>query len=209
MEGRLKFEEAKPEMKIDDDPFEVNSSFVEPCCFGVNMAGYTSFEFDTSLGNFEENIRQVFPGVGEGLLDFLMQQKLKDRDVSLCPRCNGLEDLLVLDSLGTMISQVIEISEEDVNHVTICISSFDQILNSPPLEYPCYVTNRGNRGRGRDRGFSHRYFWGRVRFHSQNAKSSSTAEASPSENKDKGAKTSALHRVVFRENQGKRKRDCC
>ncbi|MED6199753.1 hypothetical protein PIB30_078854 [Stylosanthes scabra] len=85
MEGRLKFEETKPEMKIDTDPFEVNSSFVEPYCFGVNMAGFTSFEFNTSLGNFEENIRQVFPGIGEGLLDFLMQQKLKDRDVSLCP----------------------------------------------------------------------------------------------------------------------------
>ncbi|MED6191141.1 hypothetical protein PIB30_113240, partial [Stylosanthes scabra] len=85
MEGRLKFEDTKPEMKIDADPFEVNSSFVEPCCFGINMTGFTSFEFDTSLGNFEENIQQVFPGVGESLLDFLMQQKLKDRDVSLCP----------------------------------------------------------------------------------------------------------------------------
>ncbi|MED6166889.1 hypothetical protein PIB30_113750, partial [Stylosanthes scabra] len=56
------------------------------------MTGFTSFEFDTSLGNFEENIRQVFPGVGESLLDFLMQQKLKDRDVSLCPRCNAVFD---------------------------------------------------------------------------------------------------------------------
>ncbi|MED6137616.1 hypothetical protein PIB30_066654 [Stylosanthes scabra] len=82
----------EPEMKIDPDPFEVNSSFVEPCCFGINMAGFTSFEFDTSLGNFEENIRQVFPGVGESLLYFLMQQKLKDRDVSLCPRCNAVFD---------------------------------------------------------------------------------------------------------------------
>ncbi|MED6150465.1 hypothetical protein PIB30_072578 [Stylosanthes scabra] len=56
------------------------------------MVGFHSFEFDTSLGNFEQNIRQVFPGVGEGLLDFLMQQKLKDRDVSLCPKCNAVFD---------------------------------------------------------------------------------------------------------------------
>ncbi|MED6193152.1 hypothetical protein PIB30_016454 [Stylosanthes scabra] len=60
MEGHLKFEETKADMKVDTEPFE--------------------------------NIRQVFPGVGEGLLDFLMQQKLKDRDVSLCPRCNAVFD---------------------------------------------------------------------------------------------------------------------
>ncbi|MED6212640.1 hypothetical protein PIB30_085418 [Stylosanthes scabra] len=77
-EGRLKFEESKTEMKVDSDPFEVNSNFVEPCCFEAHMVGFHSFEFDTSLGNFKQNIHQVFPGVGEGLLDFLMQQKLKD-----------------------------------------------------------------------------------------------------------------------------------
>ncbi|MED6159222.1 hypothetical protein PIB30_040338 [Stylosanthes scabra] len=59
MEGRLKFEEAKTEMKVDSDPFEVNSNFVEPCCFEVHMVGFHSFEFDTSLGHFEQNIRQT------------------------------------------------------------------------------------------------------------------------------------------------------
>ncbi|RYR54431.1 hypothetical protein Ahy_A06g029709 [Arachis hypogaea] len=29
---------------------------------------------------------------GDGLLDFLVQQKIKDRDVSLCPRCNAVFD---------------------------------------------------------------------------------------------------------------------
>ncbi|RYR66159.1 hypothetical protein Ahy_A03g012109 [Arachis hypogaea] len=30
---------------------------------------------------------------GDGLLDFLVQQKIKDRDVSLCPRCNVVFDV--------------------------------------------------------------------------------------------------------------------
>ncbi|RYR34438.1 hypothetical protein Ahy_A10g049310 [Arachis hypogaea] len=32
------------------------------------------------------------PKTGDGLLDFLFQQKIKDRDVSLCPRCNAVFD---------------------------------------------------------------------------------------------------------------------
>ncbi|MED6175540.1 hypothetical protein PIB30_079331 [Stylosanthes scabra] len=52
-------------------------------------------------------------------------------------------------------------------------------------DFPACRNLRGrSRGRGGGRGFSH---------------------ASPSENKDKGAKTSALHRVVFPETQGKGK----
>ncbi|RYR05633.1 hypothetical protein Ahy_B06g085471 [Arachis hypogaea] len=53
---------------------------------------FTSFEIDTTLGDFEANVRQVYPGVGDDLLDFLMHQKLKDRDMSLCPRCNVVFD---------------------------------------------------------------------------------------------------------------------
>ncbi|MED6221396.1 hypothetical protein PIB30_054246 [Stylosanthes scabra] len=78
MQGRLKFEESKPEMKFDSDPFEVNSSYVEPCCFGVNMVGFASFEFDTSLGDFEKNIRQVFLGVGEGCSSFEKEKMKKE-----------------------------------------------------------------------------------------------------------------------------------
>ncbi|MED6191506.1 hypothetical protein PIB30_000603 [Stylosanthes scabra] len=69
MEGRLKFEETKADMKIDTEPFEINSSYVEPFCLGIHMAGFTSFKFDTSLGNFEQNIRQVFPGVAAALFE--------------------------------------------------------------------------------------------------------------------------------------------
>ncbi|MED6122974.1 hypothetical protein PIB30_044948 [Stylosanthes scabra] len=90
MEGRLKFDDSKPEMRVDTDPFEVNSSFAEPEFLGVNMVGFHSYEFDTALGDFETNVRQVFHGVGEGLLDFMMQQKLKDRDVSMWPHCNAV-----------------------------------------------------------------------------------------------------------------------
>ncbi|MED6195602.1 hypothetical protein PIB30_039475 [Stylosanthes scabra] len=86
MEGRLKFNDSKLDMKVDSDLFEVNSSYVEFGFLGVHMVGFHSFEFDTALGNFKTNVRQVVPRVGEGLLDFLMQQKLKDRDVSMCPR---------------------------------------------------------------------------------------------------------------------------
>ncbi|MED6155967.1 hypothetical protein PIB30_010312 [Stylosanthes scabra] len=143
MEGRLKFEEPKTEMKVDTEPFEVNSSFSEPELFGVNvvgfqftesdiievhpvvvepeileantliwdhfhidhpdqpepkilgvnmaglslgsiedhfclepgflsinMAGFHSLEFDTALGDFEADVRKVFPGgklIGSGL----------------------------------------------------------------------------------------------------------------------------------------------
>ncbi|MED6115522.1 hypothetical protein PIB30_091479 [Stylosanthes scabra] len=93
MEGRLKFDDSKPEMRVDTDPFEVNSSYAKPELLGVNMVGFHSFEFDTALGDFEANVRQVILGVGKGLLDFLMQQKLKDRDVSMCPCCNAVFDV--------------------------------------------------------------------------------------------------------------------
>ncbi|MED6162541.1 hypothetical protein PIB30_071436, partial [Stylosanthes scabra] len=56
------------------------------------MVGFHSVEFDTALGEFETDVRKVFPGVGEGLLDFLIQQKLMDRDVSMCPQCNSVFD---------------------------------------------------------------------------------------------------------------------
>ncbi|XP_057730542.1 uncharacterized protein LOC130945864 [Arachis stenosperma] len=36
MEGRLKFDDGKKEMKVDVDPFDANASFVEPC-FGVML----------------------------------------------------------------------------------------------------------------------------------------------------------------------------
>ncbi|XP_016168708.1 uncharacterized protein LOC107611275 [Arachis ipaensis] len=86
MEGGLKFDDGKEEMKVDVDPFDVDASFVEPC-FGVNMVGM-SYDFDVALDDFESQVRTVYPRAGDSLLDFLVQQKIKDRDVSLCPRCN-------------------------------------------------------------------------------------------------------------------------
>ena len=78
-------------MKVDSDPFNAEASYAEPY-FEINMAGL-SYEFDVALGEFESQVRAVYPGVGDGLLDFLMQQKIKNRDVSLCPRCNVIFDV--------------------------------------------------------------------------------------------------------------------
>ncbi|RYR16120.1 hypothetical protein Ahy_B04g073069 isoform A [Arachis hypogaea] len=83
MEGRLKFDDGKKEMKFDSDPFDSGANFSEPY-FGVNMVRMY-YDFDVALGSFESDVRSVYPGAGDGLLDFLVQQKLKDRDVSLCP----------------------------------------------------------------------------------------------------------------------------
>ncbi|RYR26745.1 hypothetical protein Ahy_B02g061050 [Arachis hypogaea] len=87
MEGRLKFEDGKKEMKVDVDPFEVDASCVEPC-LEVNMVGI-SYDFDVALDDFESQVRSVYPRTGDGLLDFLVQQKI---NVSLCPRCNAVFD---------------------------------------------------------------------------------------------------------------------
>ncbi|RYR13878.1 hypothetical protein Ahy_B04g070646 isoform B [Arachis hypogaea] len=51
MEGRLKFDDGKKEMKVDVDPFEVDASYVEPC-FRVNMVGM-SYDFNLALDDFE------------------------------------------------------------------------------------------------------------------------------------------------------------
>ncbi|RYR05321.1 hypothetical protein Ahy_B06g085192 [Arachis hypogaea] len=77
-------------LKLIIDPFDAGVNFAEPF-LGINMVGF-SYEFDTALGNFKTNVRVVYLGVGEGLLDILMQQKLKDQDVSLCPRFNVVFD---------------------------------------------------------------------------------------------------------------------
>ncbi|RYR13882.1 hypothetical protein Ahy_B04g070646 isoform E [Arachis hypogaea] len=90
MEGRLKFDDGKKEMKVDVDPFEVDASYVEPC-FRVNMVGM-SYDFNLALDDFESQVRSVYPSTWDGLLDFLVQQKIKDRDVSLCSWCNAVFD---------------------------------------------------------------------------------------------------------------------
>ena len=59
MEGRLKFDDGKKEIKVDVDPFEADASFVEPC-FGVNMVGM-SYDFDVALDDFESQVRSVYP----------------------------------------------------------------------------------------------------------------------------------------------------
>ncbi|RYR28421.1 hypothetical protein Ahy_B01g052542 [Arachis hypogaea] len=70
MEGRLKFDDGKKEMKVNTDLFNADASFVEPC-FGVNMVGM-SYDFDVALDDFESQVRSVYPRAGDGLLDFLV-----------------------------------------------------------------------------------------------------------------------------------------
>ncbi|RYR77514.1 hypothetical protein Ahy_A01g002001 [Arachis hypogaea] len=84
------FDDGKKEMKVDVDPFEIDASCVEPC-LGVNMVGM-SYDFDMALDDFVSQVRSVYHRIGDGLLDFLVQQKIKDRDVSLCPWCNAVFD---------------------------------------------------------------------------------------------------------------------
>ncbi|RYR59592.1 hypothetical protein Ahy_A05g025493 [Arachis hypogaea] len=54
----------------------------------VNMVSM-SYDFDVALDDFESQVWSVYPRAGDGLLDFL----IKDRDVSLCPRCNTIFDV--------------------------------------------------------------------------------------------------------------------
>ncbi|RYQ96714.1 hypothetical protein Ahy_B08g092567 [Arachis hypogaea] len=51
-----------------------------------------SYDFDEALDDFESQVRSIYPQAGDSLLDFLVQQKIKDRDMSLCPRCNFVFD---------------------------------------------------------------------------------------------------------------------
>ncbi|RYR26166.1 hypothetical protein Ahy_B02g060333 isoform B [Arachis hypogaea] len=128
MEGRLKFDDGKKEMKVDVDPFEADAIFVEPC-FGVNM------------------VRSVYPRAGDGLLDFLFQQKIKDRDVSLCPRLWCPVDL--------------ELSGVPETGCSILIQSTVGTSGTSSNQYPYY--------RGRARGYP-RGRGGRKNFN-QNKKS--------------------------------------
>ncbi|RYR31390.1 hypothetical protein Ahy_B01g056201 [Arachis hypogaea] len=53
------------------------------------------FETEVDLAELKKGppyVRPVYPRTGDGLLDFLVQQKIKDRDISLCPRCNTVFD---------------------------------------------------------------------------------------------------------------------
>ncbi|RYR26837.1 hypothetical protein Ahy_B02g061149 [Arachis hypogaea] len=56
-----------------------------------------NFETDVDLAELKKGppysqVKPVYFRAGNGLLDFLVQQKIKDRDVSLCPRCNVVFD---------------------------------------------------------------------------------------------------------------------
>ncbi|XP_072054313.1 uncharacterized protein [Arachis hypogaea] len=76
MEGRLKFDDGKKEMKVDVDPFETDASYVEPC-FGVNMVGM-SYDFDVVLDDFESQVRSVYPRIGDAVAIFENERMKKE-----------------------------------------------------------------------------------------------------------------------------------
>ncbi|RYR21623.1 hypothetical protein Ahy_B03g066930 [Arachis hypogaea] len=76
IEGRLKFDDGKKEMKVDTNPFDVDASFIEPC-FGVNMVGM-SYDFDVALDDFESQVRSVYPGQGMASAIFEKERMKKE-----------------------------------------------------------------------------------------------------------------------------------
>ncbi|RYR42812.1 hypothetical protein Ahy_A08g039252 [Arachis hypogaea] len=49
-------------------------------------------EFDLETEVDLAELKKVYPRAGDGLLDFLVQQKIKDQDVSFYPLCNVVFD---------------------------------------------------------------------------------------------------------------------
>src|ERR1044072_8871668 len=44
------------------------------------------------LQEYDQKMEEVFPNVGEDLVDFLNRCKLEDSEVMLCPRCSAVFD---------------------------------------------------------------------------------------------------------------------
>ncbi|RYR62398.1 hypothetical protein Ahy_A04g019942 [Arachis hypogaea] len=120
IEGILKFDDGKKDMKVDTDPIGAGANFVETHFMGSIWVALPP------MRDFETNVRAVYPGVGEGLLEFLMQQKLKDRDVSFCPRCNVRTNLSKASFSETRRSKFSKFSRK--------LSSFAESLTSLGIE---------------------------------------------------------------------------
>ncbi|RYR41446.1 hypothetical protein Ahy_A08g037842 [Arachis hypogaea] len=72
----------------------------EKVAYVTMQSSEEEFDFETEVDLVElkkgppySQVRYVYPRTGDGLLYFLVQQKIKDRDVSLCPRCNAIFDV--------------------------------------------------------------------------------------------------------------------
>ncbi|RYQ99714.1 hypothetical protein Ahy_B07g087700 [Arachis hypogaea] len=86
-----------PIMADHESRFERLARQVERIARIVDYDDEEEFDFETEvdLAKLKKSppyVRSVYPKTGDGLLNFLVQQKIKDRDVSLCPRCNAVFD---------------------------------------------------------------------------------------------------------------------
>ncbi|MED6147241.1 hypothetical protein PIB30_042267 [Stylosanthes scabra] len=134
----------------------------------------------------------------------LKKQKLKDRDISLCPRCNDVFDAEVaaLFEKERMKMELAHKEEQVRQRHGSCRNESSNLMADPPIqmqwvgessrtrfprynEYPACRNFRGQgRGRGRGHGRFHGQFGqlrGRRRFYSHNDMNRNTkSEASPS-----------------------------
>ncbi|MED6164226.1 hypothetical protein PIB30_087653 [Stylosanthes scabra] len=171
-------------MKVDTDPFEVNSSFAEPCCLGVNMVEFASFEFDTSLGDFEQNIQQVFPG-----------KELAHKEEQVRQR-HGPRRAEASSSMIAQANPNVPIAMQWMNEV-------HRHRDREVREYNEYQNRRNFRGRewrgrGRFNGrFGQTYGRGRFRPHGRLPRNPPIVNQDLSKVSDKGAKPLALNYVVF------------
>ena len=98
-EGRLIFEEKKKAspMKVDTDPFQNTTNYVEPTDLGICMVGIEEVDdkdvVDEVIEHFEENGRRIYASAGETLFEFLQCKCNEKSEVMLCPRCSSVFDL--------------------------------------------------------------------------------------------------------------------
>ncbi|MED6157378.1 hypothetical protein PIB30_022647 [Stylosanthes scabra] len=108
------------------------------------MEGRLKFEESKPKTKVNSDPFEVFPGVGKRLLDFLIQQKFKDRDVSLCPRCNVVFD--------AEVAAIFERESMKKNSLLINKSKFGKGMHLEEIrEYNEYHARCNFRGRGRGR----------------------------------------------------------
>ena len=89
---RLKFEEKSTLMKVDTEPFDVNSNYVKLVTLPIGMIGFDSQEVDErkiqddmSLDLFKNTKRAIYPKPREDLLDFLLKPRDGNAIVAMCP----------------------------------------------------------------------------------------------------------------------------
>ncbi|MED6172068.1 hypothetical protein PIB30_046633 [Stylosanthes scabra] len=176
------------EMKVDSDPFEVNSKFVEPCCFEAHMVGFHSFEFDTSLRNFEQNIRQQ--------LLFSKKERMKKELAHKEEQVRQRHGPRRAYASSSMTAQTNSNNPTAMSWMQVHGNQDKDFREYNEYQNRCNFRGRGGRGRGRFNGrFGQNRGRGHFRFHGILPRNPPSKDSS--EILEKGVKTSALDRVVF------------